>query len=451
MTLVSRLRPPTHLKRALGALSVLWVGTLAGSGCAFLTQILLARSLGPAGFGTFAAALNLVMLVAPLASFGLGGFWLRVFGEEGWQGRRWLRASLRYATMSTAAVLIALIGWALLGPHDDITRWMLAILSAHLLGQVTAELIGAKLQLEARYRALVLWQLLPHLARLLLLSLLAFAFTRWMSPQLVANAYLIVAVMLMVLGGMELRSMYRGRFNLVGHGADIKALESSAAAPRLREVAAQSWPFGFAAIFHLIYFQSNIIILKYLSGDEAAGMYNVAFTVMMAVYLLPSVIYQKFLIAKIHRWANHDKEKFRRYYRLGNMAMAGTGVAAMLFVGLLAPLIIGVLFGDRYGQAVIVLQILSLAIPFRFVASSVGSTMLAKGNIERKSILMGVTAAINLALNFAVIPTYGIIGSAWATVATEIVLLILYYGYSRRYVDFGDEDRAKYQGTGDEF
>src|SRR3546814_4412984 len=45
-------------------------------------------------------------------------------------------------------------------------------------------------------------------------------------------------------------------------------------------------------------------------SDEAAGVYNVAFVIMSAVYLIPSVIYQKFLLPKIHIWANHDQETF---------------------------------------------------------------------------------------------------------------------------------------------
>ncbi|MBW6519414.1 MAG: oligosaccharide flippase family protein [Desulfoarculaceae bacterium] len=77
-----------------------------GAGCAFLTQVLLARELGPAAFGAFAAALAMVVLVAPLAGFGVAGFWLKAFGQEGWQAVRWLRASLKYTLLNTLLVLV---------------------------------------------------------------------------------------------------------------------------------------------------------------------------------------------------------------------------------------------------------------------------------------------------------------------------------------------------------
>src|SRR3546814_5931016 len=94
--------------RTAGAVSILWLGSLAGAGCAFLVQLLLARQLTAAEFGTFAATLNMVTLVSPLASFGLGALWLRIFGEEGWGGMRWLRGSLRYIIWSSTIVLTGL-------------------------------------------------------------------------------------------------------------------------------------------------------------------------------------------------------------------------------------------------------------------------------------------------------------------------------------------------------
>ena len=119
-----------------------------GAGCAFLTQVLLARELGPSAFGVFAAALALVTLASPLAGFGVAGFWVRAFGQEGWRGIRWFPGSLKYVALTTPLVLVTLMIWAGLGPHDAGTRSLLRVLSMLVLGQVSIELVGAKLQLE---------------------------------------------------------------------------------------------------------------------------------------------------------------------------------------------------------------------------------------------------------------------------------------------------------------
>lgn len=397
-----------------------------GAGCAFLTQVLLARELGPATFGIFVATLAMVVQVAPLASFGVGGFWLKAFGQEGWQAVRWLRGSLKYAMLTTLLVLAVLFCWAIFGPHDTTTRVLLMVLSVYLLGQVSVELVSAKLQLEERYLALALWQFLPHLLRLLSVALLALVLVKWMALNNVAYIYSIISIGVFWLGAFFMWRMYSGQLALKGHGEANGSANPPISLFSMKQVAAQSWPFGLAGVFYLIYFQSDIIFLKYMKGDEAAGVYSVACVVMVAVYMLPSVIYQRFLLPKIHRWANHDRERFYQVYRTGNWVMLILGLFAMLAIWLLAPFGVELLFGDGYMGAVLPLSILALAAPVRFVATSVGATLVTQEHMRKKVLYMAATAMVNIILNVNLIPNYGMSGAAIATVVSEIVLLFLY-------------------------
>ena len=418
-------------KQAVKTISLLWVASIMGAGCAFLTQVLLARELGSTAFGAFSAALAMVMLVAPLASFGVGGFWLKAFGEEGWQAVRWLRGSLKYTLLSTSLVLMGLFFWAMLGPHDVSTRNLLMVLSVYLLGQVTVELVSAKFQLEERYLSLALWQFLPHLLRLMLVAMLALVIDRLMTLHNVAYAYALISVLVFLFGSLFMWRMYGGQVALKGHGEAIIKTEAAMPLIGIRQVVVQSWPFGLAGVFHLIYFQSDIILLKYISGNEVAGIYNVAFVIMTAVYMLPSVIYQKFLLPKIHRWANHDRQKFHQVYLMGNWVMLILGALAMLLIWLLSAWGIKHLFGAEYMDAVLPLSALALAAPLRFVATSVGSTLVTKRNMQRKVCYMGITALVNLILNLLLIPSFGMLGAAVATVLSELVLLVLYFEGSK--------------------
>jgi O-antigen/teichoic acid export membrane protein len=419
-------------KQAIKTISLLWLGSILGAGCAFLTQVLLARELGPAAFGVFAAALAMVVLISPLASFGVGSFWLKAFGQEGWQAVRWLPSSLKYTLITTFFVLATLFCWAMFGPHDAITRGLLMVLSVYLLGQVAVELVSAKLQLEERYLALALWQFLPHLLRLLLIAMLAFVLVKWLTLNSVAYIYAMVSVSVFGLGTLLMWRMYCGQLVLKGHGEPNKSASPSASLPSMKHVATQSWPFGLAGIFYLVYFQSDIILLKYMVSDEAAGIYNVAFVIMAAVYMLPSVIYQKFLLPKIHRWANHDRERFYQVYRTGNWVMLILGLLAMLAIWLLAPFGVQILFGGSYVGAVLPLSILALAAPIRFVATSVGSALVTQEHMRRKVRFMAVTALTNVVFNLLLIPLFGINGAALGTVLSDLILLLLYI-YSAKY------------------
>jgi O-antigen/teichoic acid export membrane protein len=285
-----------------------------------------------------------------------------------------------------------------------------------------------------------LWQLLPHFARFLLVVSVVVVSSQT-SIDGIAAVYALVALVVTILGFQHLRSMAKGRFAIQGHPKITSAengLWALSGRVSVLDIAREAWPFGLAGVFYLVYFQSDIILIKYLTGAEAAGIYNVAFTVMAAVYLLPSVIYQKFLLPKIHRWANHDRSKFLQVYRVGNGSMLMLGGATTVVLLLLVPYLIPKLFGTAYQPAIGLLGVLAFCAPVRFLATSVGATLVTQEHMRRKIYYMGIVAFVNLTLNLLLIPPFAAKGAAVATLVSEVTLLALYLVGVRRYV-FGPE------------
>lgn len=425
--------------RALRAVSLLLVGALVSTGLAFIIQIVLARALTPARYGLFSAALATVTLLAPIAGFGVQGFLLKVFGAEGWAAMRWLPASFVYSTLSALGAILLLGLWAVCGPHDTMTQRLLLSLLPVTASLMVIGLVSTKLQLEERYTALSVWQSLPNVARLLLI-LLATTVATLPLLDMVATIYSLVALGITAVGFVQLKAMVNEQFVLKGHPtlASIGAKRSVAARANVLQVAQEAWPFGLGGVFHLIYFQSAVILLRYLVGSETAGIYNVAFIVMAAVYLIPNIIYQKYLLPKTHRWAYHDYGKFLHVYRVGNGVMLLSGVIATLLILILAPSLIRILFGEAYRGAVSLLSILAFCIPLRFLASSVGSTLVTKEHMRRKTVYMGIVAIVNVPLNLLLISLYAARGAAFATILSEIVMIALYLLAVRRHV-FGQD------------
>jgi O-antigen/teichoic acid export membrane protein len=219
--------------------------------------------------------------------------------------------------------------------------------------------------------------------------------------------------------------MERGIFYLKGHTFGDSVIQVDK--PNTTTLASHACPFGLASFFHLIYFQSRIVLVKYFVDNETAGIYYVAFTIMVAVYLLPTVIYQKFLLPKMHRWANHDRNKFYEVYRRGNIAMLFLGVFIMILLWLLAPIFVPFIFGTQYADAVILLNVLSLCAPIVFIAFSAGATLVTQDHMKKKVKYMGFVAIINIFLGLILIPIYGAIGAAISTVVSNLILLIIYY------------------------
>jgi O-antigen/teichoic acid export membrane protein len=424
---------------AVKAITLLWLGSLMGAGFAFLSQVILARQFGPAGLGVFAAALATVTLLTPLAGFGVAQFWLKVFGAEGWGAIRWLNASFKFVVISSVVAYVLLIAWAFFSPGGEESRYVLLVLSFYILGQVSVELVSAKLQLEEKYIILSLWQLFPHFLRLVFIVLFAYILTESIRVITVAYIYAAVAIAFIVAGWYALKNMKTGQFSLKNHKrTDSVYKNNSKKNLVVTDVIAQSWPFGLAGIFQLIYFQGGVIFVKYLASEEAAGLYSVAFSVMAAVYLLPGVVYQKFLLPKLHRWANHDRARFYQVYRQGNVVMLVIGITAMIGLWIVSRWAIPMLFGTAYDGSIVLLNIMAISTPIMFVAFNSGATLVTQDHMKKKIQFMAVVAVLNFLLNMLLIPIYGAIGAAVASVVSNSVLLTCYYYASKRIVFYDD-------------
>lgn len=409
------------LRPAMTALSLLSLATAAGAAMVFLTQTLLARRYGPAEYGLFASSLATVTVIAPLAGFGLSQYRLKVFGAEGWAAQRWRVASERFIALTTALTLAVLVAWALWGPPVDArTRDFLLVLSPVVLGLLAVEQIGSKLRLEDRHAALAGWQLLVPGGRMLV-ALLA---TAWLAMPLmaVAWAYAVLALLVLAMAAPQWIAMARGRWSLHGHGALTE--HAATPMPGVRELAWQAWPYGMAAVLYPVFFQIGTVLLKYLAGDAAAGHFGIALAVMTAIYLFPATVYQKFLIAKLHRWSVHDRARFDQVYRWGAISMFVSGliVAALLYA--LAPWAT-VVFGKDYSGLESLLRLLAICVPLRFLSTAVGSVLLTERHMRYRVAAMALAALAAVLLNLALIPALAETGAALATVGAEALLLAL--------------------------
>jgi O-antigen/teichoic acid export membrane protein len=401
--------------------SMLGVATAIGALMVFLTQALLARQMGPAEYGLFASSLATVTMIAPLAGFGLTQFRLQIYGVEGWAANRWLRPSMRFTVVTTLLATALVVAWALAAAPRDGTRFSLLALTPVILSVLTVNLVSSKLRLEDRYTRMALNQMVIPGSRL------AVAIGLLLVPQLtgrfVALSYGAISVLVALSAIPQMRALFRGEIDLKGHGPSSAATTMPIAMPGVAEVWSQAWAYGVYAALYPVFFQVSTILLKYLQGDAQAGMYAIALAVMTAIYLIPATIYQKFLLGKLHRWAAHDKPKFQLVYRRGNFAMFALGLAISAAMVLLGPWLIPLVFGEQYRRVVAILMVLALCPPIRFLSTAMGSALLAEDHMRFRVYAMAMATFVAIAGNLLLIPMFGELGAAWATVVAEAVLL----------------------------
>lgn len=413
---------------ALVSIFFLWLGALVGGGMAFATQVILARTLNVENFGAFSAALAVVNLLTPLAGFGVAGYWLEAFGREGWGALRWLPGSFRFLALSASLVFFVILLWGYWGMHNYLTKSLLQTLAITVLGFASIDLGTVKYQLEDEHVRLALWQFTPHLLRFIGVSVVIGVFgTEYVTAEHAAIVYALVGVIMLLLGVNQILSMRQGKLALKGHGP-IPTLQASISQtiPSEMDVAYAAWPFGVMGIAYTIFFQIDIILIKYLLDDSAAGLYSASFLLLTAVYMPPIVVYQKFLLPYLHRWAYHNPNKLYKMFHVGNVLMLFLGFVTMLLLLWIAPLLLPKLFGTRYEKSVSLLMILSMGVPFRFLAINAGTVLVTGGNMWRKVSTTGFAAILAIGFNLILIPIFGSNGAATAAVLREVLLSVLY-------------------------
>ena len=241
-------------RNAIKALSLLTLTTFLTAIFAFAFQVVIARALSTEAYGALTTALATVSLLAPLAGFGIGKFWLRAFGLEGWSAFRWVRLSLQVVIVSALLVVLAALAWALFSTVDPLIRRLTLVLAPTVVMYPLVEMLNARFQLEENYAAMSWWQMLPNAARL------ATAFIAlWVGLNVSQYSLLLFGALLVVSVALFARtfSMLTGRIDLAGHGP--RPTERTAEPGTLPELLSQAWPFAASGVFYLIYFQSDVL------------------------------------------------------------------------------------------------------------------------------------------------------------------------------------------------
>ncbi|MGW0503776.1 lipopolysaccharide biosynthesis protein [Micromonospora sp. NPDC003241] len=418
----------TRMLLQLGMLGLSQVGvTLA----AFGTQVLLARSLPQADFGTFSAALATMSLAAPLVVFGVSELWLQRFGREGLRARRWLRPSLRLVGAGTA-VAVAVTGvWSVAEWPDTTAASVRALLVSVLVAQAGLMLVASVQQLGGDYRGLSLLQVAPHLGRLAVVLVVGAA---GLSVVAVALGYAVVAVLTVAACVVVMRPFLSGAMPLEGHAATDD--DRTVAEVPTKRVATAATPFVLGNVFYLMGIYLGTIVAAEALGPEAAAVLSVPMAVLTAAYLVPRVVYQQYFLAKLHRWSHGDRDAMLLAYRFGVPGMVALGLLVAGVVGL-GGQALPRLLGPGYGEAAVVLALLAVAIPFRFGGAAAAALLTSGGLLRRKVILQGMGALVLVAGLAVATPLWGVRGTALATVVAEVVLAVLFWVAVRRTVVAG--------------
>jgi O-antigen/teichoic acid export membrane protein len=122
--------------------------------------------------------------------------------------------------------------------------------------------------------------------------------------------------------------------------------------------------------------------------------------------------------------ATSSGERFEMLLRRATHSLAVLGVVAVMMTLLFAPQAITILSGHHFLGAATSMRLLGLACYFSFLNTALGFAAVACNRHHRMIIVSAAGLILNVGLNLALIPRFGINGAATATLISEFVALI---------------------------
>lgn len=240
--------------------------------------------------------------------------------------------------------------------------------------------------------------------------------------------YSVIAVMIALVASMGIESVMRvgyARLKVTRFSGDFSTAE-------FRQVLKGTLPFAITGIATLLYYRADTIILELLKGDAEVGIYGAAYSFFSFFIWIP-IILSRTLLPGLTARHQEDPTDGNRNSWFWYRAVAVAGIVMAYCVTVLAGPGIRLMMPVDYNESIITLQILIWSLPFLMMVSA-GFIALTINNLEIVGARTTVTSAVMIiALDFALIPRFGVKGAAGAMVlATGLWYVQMQWILSRR-------------------
>lgn len=201
--------------------------------------------------------------------------------------------------------------------------------------------------------------------------------------------------------------------------------------PTLKRLLIISWPFAVAALFTAIYANSDTLLLQFFKNHRAVGLYGVANKMVVAFQILPAALVGAIYPAMSAAFIT-DKQKLQHLFVDAMRYLMVVFIPVMVVIVLLAEPLVRNIYKSTWIDAVWPLRVLAIGLPFLFLHYPVGYLLNAANRQTRNTINIGITVAVNIALNLIFIREFSYRSVAIISVFSSALLFGLGLYYARK-------------------
>jgi O-antigen/teichoic acid export membrane protein len=393
---------PTVIKNTL----YIFAGRSSNAVFLFLLALVVSRQLGPALFGIFSFLTAVVVAANCFSNLGLDTWMVREVTKTPSQGKLYLTniLGLKIGTSMVTLVLVFLV--FRMADLPQVTLSLLWILSISLLFNTISQTLWhyGDCFKEFFYHS-VLWAVSNIIKAGFGVTLVLFFHE--LEP-LVWGVVVAEAISLVI------------SFCVVHHRFGLFVPEFQFAV--WKDFLIRSAPIAMGMIFSVLYFRLDIVMLQLMTEESVVGFYSAAYKLFEVAVVLPHsfmLVLFPTLVEEYYSDRSQFKDRFKK--SLVIYSLIGGSIALALWV--FSHGIITLIYGDKFLPSISVLDILSGVILLFFINFLLSNILIISGWEKINTWgLVGATV-LNVILNLVLIPQYGAIGAAWATLFCEVGLI----------------------------
>ena len=384
-----------------------WVsaGRFLRMGGSLAVGTMVVRYLGPTQYGAFSYAFAIYGLFNIVSNLGLDVLVVSEIAltQDVAEEVEVLGTAFWLKILASIVTTLAAIAYAwCTHPNDTAVLLIVGLLSAASISQ-GLDVVDFFFQARTRSRLTVLPQLLVFLLTNVARVVAVFSKASLLCFGVIAAVEILASELALALVySFHHRNLSKWRFRKERSVAMLKA----------------SWPLLIASLLVIVYMRTDQVMLGSLSTKAVVGQYASASRLSEIWYAIPSLICTSVMPRLLKKKQMSPELYYSRLQRLYDL-MIVLSVALALAVTFFGKYAVLLLFGHAYLPAVAILRVHIWTGPFVFIGVTSGMQLVHE-NLTKISLQRSILGAItNVVLNFLLIPRFGGIGSAVATLITQ--------------------------------
>lgn len=185
----------------------------------------------------------------------------------------------------------------------------------------------------------------------------------------------------------------------------------------------KSVPFAMEAIATTFLYSAGPLLATVLGSSAETGKFNAAFSLVLA-FLAPLAVYHTVVLPSLSRLHREKPESMAKVVYKSQKLCFLVGLPVVLGGAFFSGQIITFVYGSAFAEAAQSFEILVIVIATTTLNIGLGAALAASG---RQRLNLGISIAgtlTNVIVCFALIPSMGHVGAAWAFLAAEIVMVV---------------------------